>query len=444
MNTSITSISVNSIVNAVNNPRKAFGDLSELRDSIAKNGILQPISVVKEEDHYKVIMGHRRLEAARLAGLEEVPCIVQEWDDSEQVGIMMMENMMRENLSTYEEAKGFQMMMDLGKSVEAIAEETGFSQSTVRSRTKLLSLDEDKFKASVARGATLQELTKLYEIEDEHTRNAVLKFAGTSDFNSKVQKAINEEDRERKLTAAVQSISEWATKIESANLVNGVPTQMHRVDAYYIWSGDKIPEKREGEFYFTVDSYSVTVYEKGEDTAVAKAEAERAERMKVEYFLKETALSAYNLRLEFVRNFGNFRRYGKTIVTELLKTVAEDMTRSCWRSPVFDNLCSIAQVEDADGLFENSNERAALLMLMAYRDSASANTWNSHWVNGGYEYQYERNEKLESWYTFLSSIGYRISEDEYKLLNGEVEHVIHREIPAEVTDETEEETADIA
>jgi len=68
-----------------NNPRKDLGDLSELTESIKKNGIMQNLTVVKNEGGgYTVIIGHRRLEAAKAAGVSEVPCAVAELDEGEQ------------------------------------------------------------------------------------------------------------------------------------------------------------------------------------------------------------------------------------------------------------------------------------------------------------------------------------------------------------------------
>ena len=221
-------INVNLISNHENNPRKEYGDLSELRDSIAKNGILQPLTVVPCEGGYKVVIGHRRLEAAKQAGLEEVPCEVKELTESEQLNMMMMENMMREALTTYEEAKGFQLMLDLGKSVEDVSNETGFSQTTIRNRTKLLGLDEKKFKKSVERGATLSDLVKLNDIEDPHMRNAVLTHAGTPEFYSRLNRAIEEEHCQKKMMQAEAAISQWATKITGLGELNGDVNEIGR------------------------------------------------------------------------------------------------------------------------------------------------------------------------------------------------------------------------
>lgn len=156
------------------NPRRDVGDVTELADSIKANGILQNLTVVPVPGEiigtfdglYTVVIGHRRLAAAKLAGLTEVPCVVTEMTPQEQIGTMLLENMQRSDLTLYEQAQGFQMMLDLGETVETVAQKTGFSQSTVRRRVKLLNLDQEEFRRSVSRGATLQDYMALDAITD--------------------------------------------------------------------------------------------------------------------------------------------------------------------------------------------------------------------------------------------------------------------------------------
>lgn len=420
-------ISVNSIISHENNPRKNLGDLTELRDSIAKNGILQPLTVVPFKDAYKVIIGHRRLEAARLAGLNEVPCEVRELTENEQLNMMMMENMMREALTTYEEAKGFQMMLDLGKTVESVAEETGFSQSTIRNRTKLLSLDEEKFKQSVQRGATLQDLVKLYDIEDEHTRNAVLTSAGTADFNSKLNKAINDEQMERRFTEAKVKIESWAKKV---NGVSDLPQPNKYVTSVYKYGGGKVMENPEdgNEYYCVSGETSITVYAKGDADEESRLREEREKRKAIEDEMDGIAQSCYDLRKQFILNFGNFKKYGKLIMSKYLKDTIMDACRSSWRNlPVgklFDLLGIDADYNSLDKLDEFPMEKVALYMLMVYNDREDACSWRKDWTQEGYVYRYEENDKLIKWYGFLTSIGYRVSQEEVLMLNGEVNHVI--------------------
>ena len=158
------------------NPRKDVGDVTELAESIKVNGVLQNLTVVPlignisktwDGESYRVIIGHRRLAAAKLAGLEELPCAVVEMTEREQLSTMLTENMQRSDLTVYEQAQGFQMMLDMGDTVKDIAENYGFSTTTVRRRVKLLELDKEKFKKSEERGASMFDYMEL----DKYNKN---------------------------------------------------------------------------------------------------------------------------------------------------------------------------------------------------------------------------------------------------------------------------------
>ena len=176
------------------NPRKDLGDLTELTDSIKTNGVLQNLTVVpRSGEDYTVIIGHRRLAAAKLAGLEEMPCVITEMTPQQQLKTMLVENMQRSDLTVYEQAQGFQLMLDMGETVDTIARDSGFSASTIRRRVKLLELDQDKFRKAEARGATLSDYLELDKIEDPQLKNEVLDAIGTANFKNKLSAAIDEE-----------------------------------------------------------------------------------------------------------------------------------------------------------------------------------------------------------------------------------------------------------
>lgn len=121
----IVMINVNNIYPHPDNPRKDVGDVTELAESIKKQGVMQnltviPLPALTEEPEeqpdadteslssdFHVIIGHRRLAAAKLAGIEKVPCkIVSKISKKEQVSIMLEENMQREDLTVWEQAQG--------------------------------------------------------------------------------------------------------------------------------------------------------------------------------------------------------------------------------------------------------------------------------------------------------------------------------------------------
>lgn len=126
------------------NPRRDVGDVGELADSIRAQGIRQNLLVVPApEGRFTLVIGHRRLAAAKLAGLERVPAVVAELDEREQRELMLVENSQRTDLTVVEEADGYQGLLDLGSSVEEAARKTGRSVSLVRRRLKVAAIDDD-------------------------------------------------------------------------------------------------------------------------------------------------------------------------------------------------------------------------------------------------------------------------------------------------------------
>ena len=194
MNT-ITMIPIEQLMHHPQNPRLDLGDLTELTESIKSQGILQNLTVVPNEDGgYLVLIGNRRMEAAKQAGLEALPCAIVEMDETDQIATMLTENMHRTDLTLYEQAQGVQMMMDLGLSEEQISDMTGFSRTTVKRRAKMAELDKELLKEKCTQ-LTMDEMDQLNKIEDVEKRNALLKEAGTSSFKWRVDNAIDEQKR---------------------------------------------------------------------------------------------------------------------------------------------------------------------------------------------------------------------------------------------------------
>lgn len=196
------------------NPRKELGDLTELTESIRSQGVLQNLTVNTTDDEvYTVLIGHRRLEAAKLAGLDTVPCtIVWDMPEREQIALMMSENMQRSDLTLIEEAHGFQMMLDLGDDIRTIAKTTGLSQSTVRQRVKLNELDQRKLEQVMKRQPQITDFIKIEEIEDINDRNEVLMSVGMNDFNWNLSKALERQKRKKLFPRLIELVSIFAEK----------------------------------------------------------------------------------------------------------------------------------------------------------------------------------------------------------------------------------------
>lgn len=185
------------------NPRKDLGDLTELAESMKKQGCLQNLTVVPVEEQpgeYYALIGNRRHGASKLAGLEELPCRIAEGlSRKEQLSIMLEENMQRSDLTIYEQAQGFQLMLDLGDTEEQIAEKTGFSKTTIRRRLNIAKLNQDELKKKEQDEnfqLTLKDLYELEKVKDIKTRDKILREATSSrDLVSRAQAAAAEAKR---------------------------------------------------------------------------------------------------------------------------------------------------------------------------------------------------------------------------------------------------------
>ena len=130
-----------------NQPRTEFDEeaLTDLADSIAQHGVLQPLLVrpIAGEDGYQIVAGERRWRACRMAGLTEVPAIIRELSDSEVMEIALIENLQRENLSPIEEALGYKSLIEnYSFTQEEVAKTVGKSRAAVANAIRLLNLPQ--------------------------------------------------------------------------------------------------------------------------------------------------------------------------------------------------------------------------------------------------------------------------------------------------------------
>ena len=141
MSITITDIPVNDLISNPHNPRSGVGDVRELADSIRAQGLQQQLVVTPDHkaggrDIYRVVIGHRRLAACRLARLERVPCVIRDMDERTERELMLVENCQRRDLTPMEEADGYQGLLDLGADVGELAGKTDRSESFVRGRLR--------------------------------------------------------------------------------------------------------------------------------------------------------------------------------------------------------------------------------------------------------------------------------------------------------------------
>lgn len=167
-------------------PRRHFDEtgLQELAASIRAYGILQPLTVRRTEKGYQLIAGERRLRAARLAGLREVPCLVARVDEQDAGMLALIENLQRRDLDCFEEAAAIARLIHrYGLSQEQAAEKLGRSQSAIANKLRLLRLSPDCIALLREHDLSERHARALLRLTDEEERLAALRVIAAKHYN---------------------------------------------------------------------------------------------------------------------------------------------------------------------------------------------------------------------------------------------------------------------
>ncbi|WP_409969588.1 ParB/RepB/Spo0J family partition protein [Bengtsoniella intestinalis] len=469
-------ISVDKIHPHPQNPRKELGDLTEIAASMSENGILQNLTVVptanlrydKEamtwvEDEtqgtqYTVIIGHRRLAAAKLAGLTEVPCVITQMTAQEQQRTMLIENIQRADLLPIEQAQGFQLMLDMGDTLEDIAQKSGFSTSTVRHRTKLLDLNQKKLKQATERGGTMSDYIALEKLEDVDRKNAVLAKIGTPNFNDVLEKALATEKIVKAVEQAIEVVSTYATQVEQYDYqtMEGYKTY----GRYGTVCEVVVPDDADTAEYFycvTKSKDQCAVYKSRSKEEERKMTAEETkkrateERYKVQKAEAEDIAKRHeSLRRAFVLSVGKtkIKNNLEVIVTAILHASAGKASH--WSNRVLDNallntLLDIEVDETAEGEKEMvqkciakatlAPETTLFRSVYAMIENTVMYYWQSayNYTLGGSEVHHKKCDRLDKTYELLTAMGYEMSDEEIAMQNGTHE-IFQKEDTAECND----------
>ena len=161
-------------------PRKVFDDeaLKELSSSIKQHGVFTPILVKKSIQGYDLIAGERRLRASKLAGLQDIPAIIVDFDDQEMMEIALLENIQREDLNVIEEAKAYEKLIQrLGYTQEQLAHRVGKSREHITNLLRLLKLPEDVQEYVVSKQLSMGHVRALLGLKTEASMRKVAKQA---------------------------------------------------------------------------------------------------------------------------------------------------------------------------------------------------------------------------------------------------------------------------
>jgi ParB family chromosome partitioning protein len=160
-----------------NQPRKEFSyeKLMELAQSIGENGLIHPISVTFQQGKPVLIAGERRLRAAKIAGMHDIPCIAVEAEGSKAAVISLIENLQREDINFFEEAEGIQLLISqYGLTQEETAHRLGCKQPTIANRLRLLRLSVEERQTILHNNLTERHARCLLKLDNKQQRETVL------------------------------------------------------------------------------------------------------------------------------------------------------------------------------------------------------------------------------------------------------------------------------
>lgn len=424
------------------NVRKEYEGIEELAQSIKENGIMQNLTVVPDlEDpgKYFVVIGNRRLTAARQAGIETAPCvIIEDMSDRDQVTTMLTENMNRKDLKIYEEAAAIQMCFaDFGFGMEEMEQKTGLSKTTINHRLNVAKLNEKVLREKAESEEFQLSLTDLYsleKVENVKTRNKILKEARDSrDLANKARSAAREElqaKNEKEFIALCKKRGIKAAPKEADNeFYSG---KWDKVADYSLT--DKVPKQlkvgKDGELFY------LTRY--GTFYIIKKAEAKKKEPTKQDLEEREKKKNKRELTAKYKAMFEDMGDFVRNILDGKVEPVkeTEKLDMLIWNLFMCDSTWigknDITQAILGKELYakditeeerKTAEEKAAKLPILhqkiavAYWKLKDLNLME--WDN---TYSKSAGEKLDRLYDILAMFGFSYSDEEsYKIASGEHE-----------------------
>lgn len=426
------------------NPRKDLGDLSELTESIRAKGILQPLTVIPDMnnygeikgDSYTVLIGHRRMAAAKAAGETKVPCVIilEDVNEKEQLEIMLMENIQRSNLTVYEEAQGFQQLLDFGADIDEICAKSGFSESTVRRRLEIAKLDQGKVKKAQERQTLLSDYAKLAQIESIEKRNELLDDIGTNNFDISLSIALREQETAKVIEPIEKGIKEAGfKKLTDNQRCSNDWNYQERLDVLK-WETDKakLPKRNIAEYRYFIYNQFLYIYKKRiKEKTVEETPAQQEERkstMRKWAELDKLSETCYNLRKEFIDNY------------TFTKSKAQEVLMGALYAGIYNNanyasgdrkaIYSLLGIDNENPYSEEAQKqkenigkdtswaagvKIPKLIYAMFGDSTKLFCAQDYRVKAP---AFQENPKLSLLYYWLSTIGYEMADEEKQLMCG--------------------------
>lgn len=425
------------------NPRTDLGDLTELTASIREQGILQNLTVTPmtkvsadnsaSDGLYWVVIGNRRFEASKAAGLKELPCTVVQMDLKTAMRTMMSENMQRSDLTVLDQIKGIGYMQQLGMSLPEIAQGTGLSETTVRNRAKVSKLPKKELELACDKGATLLDLLEVTQLKAGKQKE-VLKEFGTNNFRYMLNSAKrNQEKAEWEATILPRILAKYP-KIGEVPNGESYSAKWRMVCRWDNRSEMKpVPDPKPG-MHYALKKFDFAIELMMEDPHWKKEKAEEKERTA---WMKERRATAKALNREaFELRAGFIRRFSPRTAAEVTKFHKLLLDRALlwkgltygvgyyhsWDQGVMRKILAIPYEEDRDRneTFEHElarrgvNKNAALLAWACCGGIALYCREDDGWISD-YNAIWKPCEELEEQYSLLEALGYQMSDFEKSL-----------------------------
>lgn len=404
------------------NVRKTYDDIEELTASVRENGVMQNLTVVKDPadpGYYLVIIGNRRLMAARAAGLDYLQCNVVEMTEAEQLATMLTENMQRKDLTVVEESNGVQMCLDLGISEKDLQKRTGLSRETIRTRKKIASLELKE----ECKNATVQEYLQVAELKNEENRAEALELIGTEDFNWKINELKRKEQKEEFWEEIKPLLDKHATEM------TGVP--FYRIERSWtiinIEAVKEIEWEEDAEYVYTMPSYSISVNvyklrpqdEEGEAEEEERAREEAQNRKDAWEEGKRKAAVSRATRLQYIKNTFDCEQIDKKKIIKWLARI-----KFMWDSPdfdIYDEVMGVTRDEYEEELTEEEilqdiSNSADTALALIYATLETLPDRGLPTMTGRGEFREDRG--YQTLYDFMVDFGYKPSKEEWQLLDG--------------------------
>ena len=420
------------------NPRKDLGDLEELKASIREHGIMQNLTVVPMNDDledFYILIGHRRF-AASEGILFELPCVIAEGlTKAEQVSIMLCENMQRSDLTFLEQAQGFQLMMDLGDTVETISQKTGFSESTVKHRLEIAKLKQKSIDAAMENfQPTIGDYIELEKVKDLKKRNEILEEAeSSSDIRYSVEAYVSEQARKKNAKKYLELVNSLGWKESKEYFYSYGPDpkweeikELSKIDLEKEYDDSAIQafsEKNTRPVFYRYDGYYISFAYKNAQKKVEKKKTKQElleeARKKNTAILNDTRTVICDRYYEFIDEIDDVKEFKELSDKQRIKfmerlfEVLVDLESYLSTFEHTYNIRSKKDLKDLKTDYEGMSDALQRLMIHVWAALASSHT------NNFVEWNFTKNMKVlkghQQLYSTLYFFGFRLN-DEYKAI----------------------------